>query len=153
MNIILALQRTLLVLLLLPAITLAADQPKEILLWPNGAPGAEGKPKEEAVRVTPDGEHVVSNVHYPSLTPYLPAKTKASLTAVIIAPGGGHRELWVDHEGHNFARWWIRNARSASCAAAPRNGASLRRGSASSVFRPGENWRPSPNGRRDSKSG
>src|SRR5213075_640289 len=25
--------------------------------------------------------------------------------AVIVAPGGGHRELWSDHEGHNVARW------------------------------------------------
>jgi len=24
---------------------------------------------------------------------------------VIVAPGGGHRELWSDHEGHNVARW------------------------------------------------
>jgi acetyl esterase/lipase len=24
---------------------------------------------------------------------------------VIIAPGGGHRELWIDHEGYNPAKW------------------------------------------------
>ncbi len=24
---------------------------------------------------------------------------------MIIAPGGGHRELWVDHEGYNVAKW------------------------------------------------
>ena len=29
----------------------------------------------------------------------------ATGTSVIIAPGGGHRELWSDHEGHNVARW------------------------------------------------
>src|SRR5256885_3278795 len=23
----------------------------------------------------------------------------------LVAPGGGHRELWSDHEGHNVARW------------------------------------------------
>jgi endo-1,4-beta-xylanase len=96
---------TLLALLLLPATVLTADQSKEILLWPNGAPGSEGKTGEEAVRVTVDGEHVVSNVHKPSLTPYLPAKDKATGAAVIIAPGGGHREMWVDHEGHNLAKW------------------------------------------------
>ncbi|MEP7336486.1 MAG: alpha/beta hydrolase [Acidobacteriota bacterium] len=96
---------TLLALLLLPATVLTAQQPKEILLWPNGAPGSEGKTGEEAVRVTADGEHVVTNVHKPSLTPYLPSKDKASGAAVIIAPGGGHREMWVDHEGHNLARW------------------------------------------------
>ncbi|HMJ70787.1 MAG TPA: alpha/beta hydrolase [Cyclobacteriaceae bacterium] len=30
---------------------------------------------------------------------------KANGTAVIIAPGGGHRELWIDHEGYNPAKW------------------------------------------------
>ena len=69
---------TLLAWLLLAATVPAADQPKEILLWPNGAPGSEGKTGEEKVRVTADGEHVVSNVHRPSLTPYLPAKDKAT---------------------------------------------------------------------------
>ncbi|HEX4945839.1 MAG TPA: alpha/beta hydrolase, partial [Blastocatellia bacterium] len=82
-----------------------AQTPKEILLWPSGAPGSEGKSGDEAVRVTPDGEHVVSNIHKPSLTPYLPPKEKATGAAVIVAPGGGHRELWMDHEGHNFAKW------------------------------------------------
>jgi len=97
--------RIFLALLVLPVTMWAADQPKEIPLWPNGAPGSEGKTGEEAVRVTPDGEHVVSNVHKPSLTPYLPPKDKATGAAVIIAPGGGHREMWVDHEGHNLAKW------------------------------------------------
>jgi endo-1,4-beta-xylanase len=43
-------------------------------------------------------------VHKPSITPYLPVREKATGTAVIVAPGGGHRELWIDHEGHNVAR-------------------------------------------------
>jgi endo-1,4-beta-xylanase len=101
----LMLRRTLFALLLLPATALAADQPREIPLWPNGAPGSEGKSGREVVRVTPDGEHVVSNVHNPSITPYLPPKDKATGAAVIVVPGGGHRELWVDHEGYNVARW------------------------------------------------
>jgi endo-1,4-beta-xylanase len=99
------LRRALLALLLLPATVLTAQQPKEIPLWPGGAPGSEGKIREEAVRVTQDGEHVVSNIHRPSLTPYLPPTDKATGAAVVIAPGGGHRELWVDHEGHHLARW------------------------------------------------
>lgn len=91
-------------LLSLPLAVTAQEQ-NEILLWPNVAPGSEGKSGGEKVRVTPDGEHVVSSIHKPSLTPYLPKKEKATGAAVIIAPGGGHRELWIDHEGHNFARW------------------------------------------------
>ena len=88
-----------------PAMSLSADQPKELLLWPGGAPGSEGKTVGESVRVTPDGEHVISNIHAPSLTPYLLPKGKNARAAVIIAPGGGHRELWAEHEGHNVAKW------------------------------------------------
>ncbi len=97
--------RALLALSLLPATILSANQPKEIPLWPDSAPGSEGKSGPEAARVTPSGERVVSNVHRPSITPYLPPKEKSTGAAVIIAPGGGHRELWADHEGHNIARW------------------------------------------------
>lgn len=74
-------------------------------LWPNGAPGSEGKTGEEVVRIAEKGDHVVSNVHKPSITIYLPAKEKATGAGVVIAPGGGHRELWTDHEGHNVAKW------------------------------------------------
>ena len=83
----------------------AAAQSQTILLWPNGAPGSEGKTGEEVVRVNENGDHIVSNVHRPSLTPYLSAKEKSTGAAVIVIPGGGHRELWMDHEGYNVARW------------------------------------------------
>ncbi len=101
----LVLRAILFALLSVPAPVVRAQQPKEIPLWLAGAPGSRGKTGEEAVRVTPDGEHVVSNVHNPSITPYLPSKERSTGAGVIVAPGGGHRELWVDHEGHNLARW------------------------------------------------
>src|SRR5689334_5922286 len=82
-----------------------ATEPPVVLLWPNGAPGSEGKQAEEATRLSPGGERVVSSVHRPSLTIYLPHKDAATGAAVVIAPGGGHRELWTDHEGHNLAKW------------------------------------------------
>jgi endo-1,4-beta-xylanase len=93
------------VLLLVACLGGAAAEPQVVFLWPNGAPGSEGKPAEEAVRLSPTGERVVSSVHRPSLTVYLPAKDSATGAAVVIAPGGGHRELWTDHEGHNVAKW------------------------------------------------
>lgn len=76
----------------------------DIFLWPNGAPGSEGKTGEASIRLA-NGERVVSNVHRPTLTPYLPAVGKATGAAVIVIPGGGHRELWSDHEGHTVAKW------------------------------------------------
>ena len=96
------------ILALLPlfaACSLIAAEAQPILLWPNGAPGSEGKTAPEAVRLTPAGDHVVSSVHQPSLTPYLPTPRTATGAAVVIAPGGGHSALWIDHEGYNVARW------------------------------------------------
>ena len=89
-------------LLLFAAITSA--QQKEILLWPNGAPGSEGKTGNEKIRMY-ESEQILSNIHHPSVTPYLPAKKKTTGVAVIIAPGGGHKELWITHEGYNEAKW------------------------------------------------
>jgi acetyl esterase/lipase len=85
-------------------LAVAAEQ-NVVLLWPNGAPGSEGKIAPEKVRLTPDGEHVISSVHQPSITVYLPPKETATRAAVVIAPGGGHAELWVDHEGYAVAKW------------------------------------------------
>ncbi len=83
----------------------APAEPAVVFLWPNGAPGSEGKTAAEAVRLSPAGERVVSSVHNPSLAVYLPPKESGTGAAVVIAPGGGHRELWTDHEGHHVARW------------------------------------------------
>lgn len=79
---------------------LAANPGAEVILYP----GMNADAPAEVTRLAPPrGERVISGVHRPSLTPYLPAAPTG--TAVIIAPGGGHRELWSDHEGHNVARW------------------------------------------------
>ncbi len=81
-----------------------AAAPPELPLYPAEAPAVLVKEGgKETVRVTDQGEHVVSNVHAPGLTVYLPPK--ASGTAVIVIPGGGYRELWMDHEGVNVARF------------------------------------------------
>jgi endo-1,4-beta-xylanase len=59
----------------------------------------------ETMRVTGQGDHVVSNVDRPSITIYLPPRKLATGAAVVIVPGGGHRELWMDHEGYNVAEF------------------------------------------------
>lgn len=84
----------------------APSAPREILLWPGGAPGSEGKTAPEKVRIAEGGDHVISSIHKPSITPYLPAPGTATGAAVIIAPGGGHSELWIDHEGYNPAKYF-----------------------------------------------
>ncbi len=81
--------------------SLRAAAPAVVPLWP----AASAAVAPEKVRVTEKGEHVVSGVHAPSLTVYLPAPGSATGAGVIVCPGGGHRELWVDHEGHAVAQW------------------------------------------------
>ena len=84
----------------------AAGTHAEVLLWPAGAPHSEGKTGAEQIRIAPPhGDHVVTNINKPSITPYLPPRDAATGAAVIVAPGGGHKELWVDHEGYNVANW------------------------------------------------
>ena len=85
----------------------AADiaPPPAVALWPDGAPGSQSDPSPETVRLTDQGEHIVSNIHRPSITPYLPAPARATGAAVVVLPGGGHRELWMDHEGYRVGEW------------------------------------------------
>jgi acetyl esterase/lipase len=79
-------------------------QATEVLLWPNGAPGSEGKTGAEVSRTANNGEHFLNNIHKPSITCYIPSADKATGIAVILAPGGGHRELRIDGEGYTLAK-------------------------------------------------
>ncbi len=77
-----------------------------VALWEKGAPGFENrKDEKENHNVQKSGEFSVTNVHNPYFTVFLPPKDKATGAAVVICPGGGHKELWVQHEGENVAKW------------------------------------------------
>jgi acetyl esterase/lipase len=75
--------------LLLLGLSAAAAQPVTELLWPEGAPGALGNDDQDK----------------PSLTRYLADPAKANGTAVVVCPGGGYRNLAMDHEGKQVAEW------------------------------------------------
>src|SRR5882724_9692505 len=67
-------------------------------IWPGVAPGsATWTQKEKIEKSTPIGA-VVFNVVTPTLTPYLPERTKATGTGIIIAPGGAFVALAIDLE-------------------------------------------------------
>jgi dienelactone hydrolase len=83
----------------------ARAQQTTIPLWANGAPGMQAGSPPSSVRITPEGEHVVTHVQNPSITPYLPAGDVATGAAVLVIPGGGHSEIWIDHEGYAVAEW------------------------------------------------
>jgi acetyl esterase/lipase len=73
-------------------------------IWPGIAPGSEDWKQQERVEKGGPG-NIVYNVVTPTLTVYLPDKSKATGTGVIIAPGGAFMLLSIDHEGHQVARW------------------------------------------------
>jgi acetyl esterase/lipase len=73
----------------------------EIPLWPNGAPGFESRRDEP----TQAKDWWVKNIHNPSVTVYAPPKDQATGTAVIVCPGGGHRELVFNAEGKEAAEF------------------------------------------------
>jgi endo-1,4-beta-xylanase len=97
--------KTCLALVLLASCAPAFAQHPVVELWPNGAPGSEGQTAPETVRISPQGDHVISSVNRPSITVYLPTPDKATGTAVLVIPGGGHSEIWIDHEGYTVAAW------------------------------------------------
>jgi endo-1,4-beta-xylanase len=82
----------------------AAEPLEPIILWPNGAPGSEGKTAEEKVDARSPGFTNVTQVHCPSMTAYLPSADKNTGVAVLVIPGGGHRVLCVGHEGDSVAK-------------------------------------------------
>ena len=85
--------------------TVSSGHAQVVNIWPGVAPGSETwKQTEFAVENTPLGT-VVFNVVTPTLTAYLPERTKATGTGVIIAPGGAFVALAIDLEGHTVARW------------------------------------------------
>jgi acetyl esterase/lipase len=85
--------------------TLSSAHAQIVNIWPGVAPGSETwTQKERTVENTPLGT-VVFNVVTPTLTAYLPKRTRATGTGVIIAPGGAFVALAIDVEGHSVARW------------------------------------------------
>jgi acetyl esterase/lipase len=88
-------------LLLWPAASRAAEGPEEVPLWPNGAPGFEARRSEAPLAK----DYWIRNIHNPSITVYLPPREKATGAAVVICPGGGHRELVFKAEGDEPARY------------------------------------------------
>ena len=83
-----------------------------LALWPNGAPGSESKAKEEekyrisgSPQAANDDVLIISSVHRPSITLFLPPKKIATGAAIVVAPGGAFRELWITDEGYRVGEW------------------------------------------------
>jgi len=93
--------RLLVIALILPLTAMAQPEPEVIHLWKNGAPGFETR--KDIPEMAQD--YWVRNINNPSVTVFLPPKDKANGCAVIVAPGGGFRELVYNAEGKQAAEF------------------------------------------------
>src|SRR5690349_17200941 len=75
--------------LLLTCASVAVAEPKTELLWPNGAPGANGTEAKDK----------------PNLIIWSPEKEKNCGVAIVVCPGGGYGGLAMDHEGKQIGEW------------------------------------------------
>lgn len=96
--------RTIPALIVCCAVALAADQ-EVVPLWPANSLAADAAAQKEVITENANHEHSVTNINNPTITAFLPAKDKATGVAVVIAPGGGHRFLSIDHEGYDVGKW------------------------------------------------
>ena len=69
---------------------------------PAGWAGRVAGPVEE---VATQNGNVLFNITEPSYTAFLPDAARNTRTAVVIAPGGGFRQLSIDSEGNRVAIW------------------------------------------------
>jgi len=98
-------RRMLLVSMVGIALAAGSAHAQVVNIWPGVAPGSERwTQKERRIENTPLGT-VIFNVVTPTLTAYLPRRTKATATGVIIAPGGAFVALAIDLEAIETARW------------------------------------------------
>jgi acetyl esterase/lipase len=84
-------------------------QPQVVTLWPGSAATLQGSGEKEITEpASPQpGQRITSikNVHVPSIEVHLPPPQKATGTAIIVAPGGGHEKLVWAGEGTDIADW------------------------------------------------
>ena len=97
-------------LVLVPLLVFAA--PKEMPLWPSGAPGEKGEigPEQDTTKPQDNliaGRPVIrlGNVSNPTITIYPAASAAKPGPAVVVFPGGGYHILAMDLEGTEVCEW------------------------------------------------
>lgn len=106
------LMRPIFLLALVAAPTLSAQRatspraPFDLPLYPGPPPGApRSEVAEVFVQVANDPIARVTHVQTPDMRVFLPPRSRATGTAIVIFPGGGYSLLAIDHEGWQVARW------------------------------------------------
>jgi len=89
------------VFVIVAALPAAAGDPPVIPLWENGPPGFEGRKGEAEVI----DKGTITNIHYPTLTVFLPETERATGVGIVVAPGGGLAKLGFQGGGVEPARF------------------------------------------------
>ena len=85
--------------------------PQEKLLWPDGIKNNPITYKQQNIMRSYDYGHpeaplkscrVYSNVSTPTYFIYQPGPQKNTGVGMVILPGGGYKDVWLDTEGHNI---------------------------------------------------
>lgn len=99
----------LLLLVCCACLTGVAAEPQTVFLWPAGHPTLQGANEKEITNppAPQPGQFVrqFKNIHNPSLEVFLAPQDKATGAALIVAAGGGHRELNTGTEGYDLIEW------------------------------------------------
>jgi acetyl esterase/lipase len=88
--------------IVLTLLTLNSYSQEVLSLYPSGIPNSKPAPDTESSAV--NGILIISNVSRPTLTVYLPEKSKATGEAIIVVPGGGYHIVAAGHEGSDVAK-------------------------------------------------
>ncbi len=100
----------LLVTLAMPVVLSAAELPPEVPLWHERPPYEVRSNEKEQLRsydARPDApsglNRVYSQVSRPTYSLHRPRHPNG--VGLVICPGGGFRDVWIDREGHDLALW------------------------------------------------
>ena len=85
--------------LVLLVVNTLAQKTHDMDLWPKGLPNSNGIDQSQPF------DDAKQNFK-PSIKVYLPDKKKATGAAVVCCPGGGYSHLAMDHEGHDWAKYF-----------------------------------------------
>lgn len=95
-----------LLILFLMISTFAQAQNMTLKVWPDTIPGAKSDKTYQEVTTNDNNKPRISKVTDPEIIVYLPEKSKANGTAVVVCPGGGYGVLAIDHEGWDIGKWF-----------------------------------------------
>jgi acetyl esterase/lipase len=85
-----------------------SELPPPIPLWVGGAPGSEGQTsplQKQWQNYKTTWYATITNINFPAIIPFLPPADRATGVALVVCPGGGHRNLAMSHEGYAVGTW------------------------------------------------